>query len=282
MFKVDQAVIHTYVVADRFCLLAHTFVLLALARQILSRGLLPELGVKWCIALVLWSIHHGIVWFRPELYNHKVRSRFVLGNAVSRVVWPLIRYGDSLHLTWRLLGPSPSSPPFKAFLLLAMAEPLSYMCVNLSSMLSFKHQIIFTFMRGVEDLYLIIPTLSDIINSSPAVAQISKAACPWVHVFVSSTTPEFLLQPDHVVCSKGYTAYTLTALFVIVGHLPTLLACYWYELKVKYTFLMSAAGEHAHARLPHPDCKPLVLLLHITAGMAVASSLATYMALAAA
>lgn len=164
---------------------------------------------------------------------------------------------------------------------MALGEPLSYVCVNLSAMLSFKHQILFTVMRGVVDLTMIIPTLSGFINSSAAVSQVSSEMCPWVLTLVSCTTPGFLYQPEKVVCSAGHAPYNLTAIAIIIGHLPPLLVCYWYELRLKLAFLMSAEGGAARARLPHPDSMPLVLTLQLAAGLAAASLLAAHMAVQA-
>lgn len=45
-----------------------------------------ELGMRWFIALGLYSVHLGVVYFLPHLYDYKLRSRFVLGNAIARVL----------------------------------------------------------------------------------------------------------------------------------------------------------------------------------------------------
>lgn len=284
MFIIDQTAQVAYLVRDRICLLGQTCVLFAYGRFLSDRGLFttPGLGARWCIALLLYLIHHGIVCLSPTRYNHKMRSRFMFGNTLFRLLYPFLRYKGAQRLRMQqLIDLTAFSSSVKAFLVLALGEPWLNMCTNLVAMLSFKHQLVFSALRALFDMVVIVPTLSSVINRSPEVAEISSQACPWVHSVASCTTPWFLFHPQEAVCPKAHATYNLVAITITVGHLVPLLVCYWHELQVKLQFLATrTGGDPEHPGLPHPNSMPLVLTLQLTAGLAVASLLATQLAMA--
>jgi hypothetical protein len=283
-FARDRNTQAAYLNWDRANSVAVGGVLLAYGWFIFSRGHvnIVGLGPAWLLSLAMFSAHYAYAWLGSASSQSKRRGRFMGSIAVVRVVSPFLRYISRCNsqLPYHF---AVEFVPLKSYLIVACLDTWTNMCSSVASMLSLRHQLMYTAARLAVDLGMMVPAVSDIINANAPVAEVSLAACPWIHAFLSAATPTMSFHSSRAICNANHATYNVAATTIIFGHLVPLLVCYWFELRLKLQFLAGSPGRHRQARqhlLLEPDMMPLLFMVQLATGMALASQLAVHLALA--